>query len=441
MFSLQGFGVDSIVKKPNLYCVACLSTDRTLTSLCEYIDIFYTISNCITKMSSEDTLLCWECMAMLKKIKSFKDKVCEAQNNLNSSNQSIEKHKSLSSLRIQEANNIIALKYEEDKMAIKQENTISNQVSDDDIPLSNVKYNDLKTHDAVIYYDKENNKNVKGVLFEVKKEIDTHDDSVSSAKCDEMLSKCDAILKDDEMKTEVKNQKYSKNNRNVKGPSKYHKVVICDHCGKKYKSKRVLEKHVRNHSTTHLCTICDITFKTKATLRKHTDIKHVTVNTEDAYCVPCDIQFNNVKVYKRHVNTSIKHAKERNGKMSTTKVPCPECGNIYSRKAYMMNHYNHVHRNDSKYHCVHCDRKFLNRTKYLDHTKYYHEGKKKEKNKLCYICGRGFAIKRTLINHIRTHSGERPYQCQHCGNRFVQKHAMLTHVKHLHNKTNDGCRK
>ncbi|XP_028155947.1 putative transcription factor Ovo-like 1 [Ostrinia furnacalis] len=66
--------------------------------------------------------------------------------------------------------------------------------------------------------------------------------------------------------------------------------------------------------------------------------------------------------------------------------------------------------------------------------KYNHEGVKKEKNKLCTVCGRGFSTNKILIHHIRTHTGERPYECGHCSARFTQKHAMRNHVAHVHLK-------
>ncbi|PZC70590.1 hypothetical protein B5X24_HaOG215537 [Helicoverpa armigera] len=67
--------------------------------------------------------------------------------------------------------------------------------------------------------------------------------------------------------------------------------------------------------------------------------------------------------------------------------------------------------------------------------RYNHEGVKKEKNKLCNICGRGFAANRTLTNHLRTHSGSRPHACSHCGAQFAQRTCMLAHVKRVHADT------
>ncbi|CAH0404108.1 unnamed protein product [Chilo suppressalis] len=213
-----------------------------------------------------------------------------------------------------------------------------------------------------------------------------------------------------------------------------HVKYVCDICGKKARSKRVLEKHMRHHYENFSCKVCDRSYKSRASYRRHVEDKHSTWCIENAYCVQCDKKFSSIITYKRHIATNSTHAAEIRGDKSLEKVPCPDCGRLYSRKCYMENHYRHVHLKQSPYHCHYCDKDFLNRTRYRDHMKYSHEGMEKVKNKLCNICGRGFAANRTLVNHIRTHSGERPFECEYCNARFSQKHAMQSHVNYVHLK-------
>ncbi|KAL0803194.1 hypothetical protein ABMA28_017348, partial [Loxostege sticticalis] len=115
------------------------------------------------------------------------------------------------------------------------------------------------------------------------------------------------------------------------------------------------------------------------------------------------------------------------------KIICsyPECGKTYTRRLYLQNHYNFVHKKQSKYVCRECDTQFLNRTKYANHIRFVHEGKKKVKNKLCTICGRGFSENQVLIRHMRTHTGERPHACALCPARFAQSTALRAHLAHL----------
>ncbi|CAB4069824.1 KRAB [Lepeophtheirus salmonis] len=45
----------------------------------------------------------------------------------------------------------------------------------------------------------------------------------------------------------------------------------------------------------------------------------------------------------------------------------------------------------------------------------------------CEACGKGFAVKERLRLHSRTHTGERPYQCEHCEKRFARGGQLMVH--------------
>lgn len=52
----------------------------------------------------------------------------------------------------------------------------------------------------------------------------------------------------------------------------------------------------------------------------------------------------------------------------------------------------------------------------------------------CPICGKPFATKHNLNQHIRVHSGERPFICPVCGKGFKQKAHMQKHLSAHKNK-------
>ncbi|XP_048003055.1 zinc finger protein 33A-like [Leguminivora glycinivorella] len=212
-----------------------------------------------------------------------------------------------------------------------------------------------------------------------------------------------------------------------------HASFVCDVCGKRCKSRAIIEKHLRYHFG-YECPHCKRKLKNSTSYKNHLET-HTSSVSDGSYCVQCDRRFSSDRMYRRHLQSSAAHAAERDNTRVKRKYPCPECANVYSRRTYMNNHYRHVHAKQSRYHCADCDRHFLNRTRYLDHRRFQHEGLKRDKDKLCNICGRGFAANRTLVNHIRTHSGERPFACEFCGAKFTQKHAMLSHVKYIHLKS------
>ena len=52
----------------------------------------------------------------------------------------------------------------------------------------------------------------------------------------------------------------------------------------------------------------------------------------------------------------------------------------------------------------------------------------------CPVCGKQFATKHNLNQHMRVHSGERPFGCPVCGKGFKQKAHMQKHLSAHRNK-------
>ncbi|CAG9796064.1 unnamed protein product [Diatraea saccharalis] len=50
------------------------------------------------------------------------------------------------------------------------------------------------------------------------------------------------------------------------------------------------------------------------------------------------------------------------------------------------------------------------------------------------MCDKVFDRNQILKSHIRTHTGERPYQCTKCPAQFSQASVLGTHVKLIHLK-------
>lgn len=47
----------------------------------------------------------------------------------------------------------------------------------------------------------------------------------------------------------------------------------------------------------------------------------------------------------------------------------------------------------------------------------------------CPYCSYASAMKTNLNNHVRTHTGEKPFLCPHCPLRFSQKGSLQTHIR------------
>ncbi|XP_061381874.1 zinc finger protein 667-like isoform X2 [Danaus plexippus] len=209
------------------------------------------------------------------------------------------------------------------------------------------------------------------------------------------------------------------------------KVYTCKECGIKCWKLQEFNKHYRNFHKYFVCDHCDKKFYSKSVIERHIRCRHLRPPPpeppEQAYCVECDRVFPSQQMYRRHLRTAAAHRPPKN-----TKVPCPDCGKTFSRKVYMNNHHKQVHRRDSPHYCRDCDKYFINGYAIRTHVKFVHEKSEKPKNKICDICQRGFHTNRVLSNHRRTHTGERPYCCEHCGAAFAQLQARKTHERTQH---------
>lgn len=112
----------------------------------------------------------------------------------------------------------------------------------------------------------------------------------------------------------------------------------------------------------------------------------------------------------------------------------------------------------SKFCCKICPRKFDSRRQFSFHYQSYHKG-----NRTCKVCGRtfpavpnlrrhmravhlkireyqcdfndcgkAFSTKKILLNHINSHTGEKPYACDQCDFRTGDSSTISKHKKHKH---------
>ncbi|CAH1642759.1 unnamed protein product [Spodoptera littoralis] len=218
-----------------------------------------------------------------------------------------------------------------------------------------------------------------------------------------------------------------------------HEIFQCDHCQKTFKVKVRLEAHMKNYHLPLYCSVCKKNFKNFRKYATHLRYYHpelvpikinaeVNLTSKDLrYCVECDKQFPSVYLYQKHVKDSVKHTPK-----PKVSLPCPVCKKTFTKTSYRNNHYRLFHTDKTKHYCELCDKYFVNGFGIRTHFKNVHQKIPKPKDKICDLCGRGFHTNRILVNHRRTHTGERPHKCQYCPAAFAQKTAMMTHQKTQH---------
>ncbi|KAL0858407.1 hypothetical protein ABMA27_012287 [Loxostege sticticalis] len=212
----------------------------------------------------------------------------------------------------------------------------------------------------------------------------------------------------------------------------WHEKFICDHCGVSFKMRYCIEDHMKKKHSPFECVPCNKRFARYNGLWFHNKVCHTAPRDgapATAYCVECDKRFPDVYRYKWHLHNSVKHTPKKK-----IKIPCPDCNKVFSKNIYMKDHHNLIHLKNFKYRCEECNKNFVRNADLVKHRRRIHEGVLPPRNKICYVCGRGFTTNEILTHHVRTHTGERPHRCAACPAAFAQRAALTAHARAPHPK-------
>ncbi|XP_076339918.1 uncharacterized protein LOC143240776 isoform X2 [Tachypleus tridentatus] len=145
-------------------------------------------------------------------------------------------------------------------------------------------------------------------------------------------------------------------------------------------------------------------------------------------CTQCDQSYvgpHSLYALRDHLKDAHPNTEGSSEQENQSKYVCTKCKSLFSDKKHLEKHeLIHATSNQS---CKICNKSFANVYRLQRHMISHDESAVLRKFK-CPECGKAFKFKHHLKEHLRIHSGEKPFTCPNCGKRFSHSGSYSSHM-------------
>ncbi|XP_028176729.1 zinc finger protein 700-like [Ostrinia furnacalis] len=330
--------------------------------------------------------MCSTCIAFINESKEFRKKAIESHKEL------------LKRLQSCSNDNKLVLEYEPEKKPLKIEIVSENPINinddwndkfsdDDDIPLDHFK--SVKKFEA----DSSDDHKQITVKSNGENKLNSTQDSVLNAP--DIVNEGNKVGETTEKKTVKRKPRSKKTDKEDKSTVKTERVkerIECEYCHKILTSKLSVRNHYKIHTGFDVvCEHCGKKFITRRLLLMHCRAKHGYEKVDK--CSYCDYRGSNAEQVKIHERL---HTGEKPYK-------CGECDDAFHRKSSYLQHIA-THLKEKTVQCTECPSRFKSVTLMRIHRARH---KPSQHAFRCELCGKSFARRRNAARHVyRAHRAQ-----------------------------------